>query len=149
YCLIDIKDFFVYNDKHGMEKGDEVLKTLGKTIKENIRANDTAVRIGGDEFVILLSNARGRESLHTIERIKEEMRSHDIYLHAGVADYHTLAKKEPSISYEDIHNYADDALRHSKHTGKTQSKKSLGLLGYLKGLVSSYKKRNLRARASH
>ncbi|MFP4424384.1 MAG: GGDEF domain-containing protein [Candidatus Woesearchaeota archaeon] len=93
YCLLDIKDFFVYNDKYGMEKGDEVLKTLGKTIKDNIRANDTAARIGGDEFVILLTNARDTEGINTIERIKEEMRSHDVYLHAGIADYHTLVKK--------------------------------------------------------
>jgi GGDEF domain-containing protein len=42
------------NDTNGHKAGDEYLATLGKAIKLNIRSNDRAYRVGGDEFIVIM-----------------------------------------------------------------------------------------------
>jgi diguanylate cyclase (GGDEF)-like protein len=53
-CYIDINDLKVINDMLGHRKGDELIKTIVGTVKENIRESDVISRLGGDEFVIVL-----------------------------------------------------------------------------------------------
>ncbi|HCW53001.1 MAG TPA: hypothetical protein DG753_04515 [Clostridium sp.] len=52
--FIDIDNFKYYNDLNGHQKGDYVLKKMGKIIKENTRQNDTCARYGGEEFALIL-----------------------------------------------------------------------------------------------
>lgn len=52
--FIDVDHFKRYNDTHGHQQGDEVLKEVAEVIKDVTRAHDVAARYGGEEFVILL-----------------------------------------------------------------------------------------------
>jgi diguanylate cyclase (GGDEF)-like protein len=52
--FINIDHFRMLNDKHGHQVGDEALKVLANTLRENSRSHDIASRIGSDEFVLLL-----------------------------------------------------------------------------------------------
>jgi len=52
--FIDLDDFGKINKDFGDDVGDEALRLVGKTIRENIRCEDIAIRKGGDEFVIIL-----------------------------------------------------------------------------------------------
>lgn len=52
--VIDIDNFKRYNDTHGHDAGDHVLREFGATMRKAIRASDIACRYGGEEFVILL-----------------------------------------------------------------------------------------------
>jgi len=52
--MIDIDHFKQVNDKYGHCAGDEVIRVISKTLKENIRSTDIVGRIGGEEFLILL-----------------------------------------------------------------------------------------------
>ncbi len=52
--FIDIDDFKMKNDRYGHLIGDEVLKTISKTIQYNLKANDFVIRYGGDELLVLL-----------------------------------------------------------------------------------------------
>lgn len=52
--FIDLDDFGKINKDYGDDVGDEALRLVGKTIRENIRCDDIAIRKGGDEFVIIL-----------------------------------------------------------------------------------------------
>lgn len=64
--FVDVDAFKSINDRFGHIVGDQVLQALGHRILDNIRADDVACRIGGDEFVILLRSAR---SLEGVERL--------------------------------------------------------------------------------
>ncbi len=52
--FIDLDDFGKINKDYGDDVGDEALRLIGKTIRQNIRCDDIAIRKGGDEFVIIL-----------------------------------------------------------------------------------------------
>ncbi|MBU1141293.1 MAG: sensor domain-containing diguanylate cyclase [Firmicutes bacterium] len=54
--FIDIDEFKQKNDRFGHLIGDEILKTISKTIQYNLKANDFVIRYGGDEILVLLRN---------------------------------------------------------------------------------------------
>ena len=54
--FLDLDGFKAINDEHGHELGDMVLQASALRIKAEIRETDTVARIGGDEFIIILSS---------------------------------------------------------------------------------------------
>ena len=60
--LFDLDHFKDVNDRYGHAAGDAVLKLVGQTLRSEIRKMDVAARMGGDEFVLLLSNTTQAES---------------------------------------------------------------------------------------
>ena len=71
--MIDIDNFKDINDTYGHDKGDEVLKAIALTIKNNIRSLDFAGRWGGDEFFVILPNILERQSANIAKRIKKQL----------------------------------------------------------------------------
>ena len=59
--FIDLDKFKSINDTHGHEAGDMVLQTVAKRIESCLRASDTAARVGGDEFLVLLPDLQGSD----------------------------------------------------------------------------------------
>jgi diguanylate cyclase (GGDEF)-like protein/PAS domain S-box-containing protein len=57
--FIDLDDFKDVNDGFGREAGDAVLRTVASRLQEHTRVRDLAVRIGGDEFAVLVSECYG------------------------------------------------------------------------------------------
>lgn len=64
--MIDLDNFKPINDEYGHSTGDDILKMVATRLRQSVRHNDTVVRIGGDEFVILLS---GLEDQHSAEKL--------------------------------------------------------------------------------
>lgn len=60
---LDLAQFKPFNDRHGHRVGDEVLRIVARRIKATIRATDTAVRVGGDEFVVVLEDLTDAEQI--------------------------------------------------------------------------------------
>ncbi|MHB8124363.1 MAG: GGDEF domain-containing protein [Desulfitobacteriaceae bacterium] len=67
---IDLDDFKTINDLKGHNAGDEVLKIIAKLFQSCLRTEDNAFRIGGDEFIIILSDIDVDNAVLITERIK-------------------------------------------------------------------------------
>jgi diguanylate cyclase len=125
-CLImaDIDHFKQINDTHGHLVGDNVLRTVASTIKESVKGRDPVARIGGEEFAILLPNTPYAGAIKLANSIRLDFERMDlkkrntgeslgkISLSFGVTAYQ---KGEDAKSFVER---ADDALYHSKRTGR-------------------------------
>jgi len=71
--FIDIDHFKSFNDNYGHQFGDEVLKTVGKLIKQSLREYDLAGRIGGEEFLVVLAQTSLSNAFKAAEKIKDSI----------------------------------------------------------------------------
>jgi len=85
---IDINDFKVINDTHGHQRGNDILITVAKAIKNATRKVDHLFRYGGDEFVIIFPNCTEQQARSICEhRLASELREKeaDLTLSIGYA----------------------------------------------------------------
>lgn len=75
--VIDLNEFKRINDRAGHEVGDDVLRQFGLALRRSVRSGDTAARIGGDEFAVILNNAEGSEASGFIERVRAQMKTNE------------------------------------------------------------------------
>jgi len=121
--MLDIDHFKVFNDSYGHAAGDEVLKELGKLLREAVRASDIACRYGGEEFVVVLLDADLAAALPTVKRICLEIKRKQctyrgqalpgITVSAGLAQY-----PMHGTSAEELLRAADEALYAAKNAGR-------------------------------
>lgn len=124
--LADIDHFKQYNDNYGHLSGDETLKHLAETLSNNIRKEDTAARIGGEEFVILLPGIEHDQVIRFGERLrkiieKDKTAPHPITTSMGAATY-TCRSKNTAIKQIQLQllTEADHAMYHSKEAGRNK-----------------------------
>jgi len=73
-CFLDLDDFKPINDLHGHDVGDKLLIQVADRIKLNIRGGDTASRIGGDEFTLLVGDIKSMSHCEaTLKRINNSL----------------------------------------------------------------------------
>lgn len=70
YIMIDLDNFKTINDTLGHLKGDEVLTSLAKVLKNTMRDTDYVCRYGGDEFAILLLETGREDAVKVIEKLR-------------------------------------------------------------------------------
>src|SRR5215831_14104461 len=68
--ILDLHRFKEVNDKHGHLRGDEVLRATAATLKKALRTSDSAFRIGGDEFALLLPQTDSQQALALSRRVE-------------------------------------------------------------------------------
>lgn len=120
--FIDLDKFKPINDEHGHEAGDWVLEGVARRIESCLRASDTAARVGGDEFLVLLSNVKaGADALAVAEKIRVELERpfvtpSQLSLRAsssiGIAIYPDHANTE-----QDLMRLGDRAMYQAKRLG--------------------------------
>ena len=69
--FIDLDGFKYVNDTLGHRSGDEVLRRVGDRLRESVRGNDSAIRYGGDEFLVLLRDVGADEAMAVAGRLIE------------------------------------------------------------------------------
>lgn len=122
--MIDVDYFKTLNDSLGHVVGDEVIAAIAKNISQCIRAVDFAARYGGDEFMIILTEANVDEAMKTAERIRTHVA--DVYcstldkilqvtLSIGVIQSESQDKSVTSLL-----SRVDSALYEAKHAGRDQ-----------------------------
>lgn len=68
--MIDVDRFKRFNDQYGHQAGDEVLRLIGRTIRDGVRENEVAARYGGEEFAVILPRASAVGLAAVAERIR-------------------------------------------------------------------------------
>ncbi len=68
-CYLDLDGFKPINDVYGHLAGDQLLKEVSRRLLENLRPSDTAARIGGDEFILILTTVAPEEWRSVLERV--------------------------------------------------------------------------------
>ncbi|MDP2292077.1 MAG: PAS domain S-box protein [Actinomycetota bacterium] len=117
-CFIDLDGFNLINDRHGHAVGDDVLRRVATALQSEVRSGDTAARIGGDEFVLILDPiVTAAHALEVAGRVRSAVidqcdPSVGIEFGASVG----LAMREPFDSVASLLKRADDALYRAKAT---------------------------------
>lgn len=73
FILLDLKKFKQINDKYGHSAGDWVLKEVASVLKDSIRKQDSVIRMGGDEFLIILNGCDEDQANLKIEKFSERL----------------------------------------------------------------------------
>jgi len=122
-CFLDLDGFKAVNDQFGHAVGDVVLREVARRLKGTMRGGDTLARIGGDEFILLLSGAGARpeidralERMVTVVRQPVEFPPHPrmhLSVSVGVAAY-----PEDATDPQQLLRCADAAMYLAKSLGK-------------------------------
>lgn len=116
-CLFDLDHFKQANDTYGHLFGDEVLKCVGETLKQNIRGDDISARMGGDEFLICMSfkdKSKLNEQVNRIySKICQDYKDFKIRISMGIA-----CMSDCDQDYDKLFNLADQALYEVKRNGR-------------------------------
>ena len=128
FLFMDIDYFKQYNDNYGHQKGDDVLVSFAKCLKDSLhRSSDIAFRLGGEEFAIVYqpeTKEKAIEFANTIKenieklQIKHEFSSVRLYVTASMG----LVCKEANNIDDKIYKEADDLLYEAKKSGRNQIK---------------------------
>ena len=68
--MIDVDHFKRFNDQHGHQVGDLVLRLVGRMLSSNVKGRDTAARYGGEEFAVILAGATLQGGLVIAEQLR-------------------------------------------------------------------------------
>lgn len=109
-AFLDLDRFKEVNDTMGHEAGDQLLRTVAERIASCLREVDTAARVGGDEFVLVLDEVTTpHEALHVLARVLHAV-SQPVFLRAGEV---SVACSIGWSLYPDGGDNADTLLSHA------------------------------------
>ncbi|MFF2176286.1 diguanylate cyclase domain-containing protein [Lysinibacillus sp. NPDC058147] len=124
---IDGDDFKNVNDRHGHDTGDDFIRKFGQVLVTAVRNNDLVIRMGGDEFIVVLTGLTGDEKkrrtqiMDIINRIRNELKKG-----WTIESHHFAPTASIGIAYYPDHGQtlnellelADQALYKAKEIGK-------------------------------
>jgi diguanylate cyclase len=76
--LTDIDHFKTFNDTYGHLTGDQVLRLVALTVKQNVKGQDIAARYGGEEFAVVLPRTTLREAITVGDQIRRAVMSKEL-----------------------------------------------------------------------
>lgn len=122
--MLDIDHFKQVNDTYGHSAGDEVLKELAQIMKNIQRKSDTIVRLGGEEFAILLPDTSKEQAFEVAQKLRQTIEKNQVLLSDGNIVHFTVSlgvssvQTEKEINIEAALSRADKALYRVKEGGR-------------------------------
>jgi diguanylate cyclase (GGDEF)-like protein len=122
--IFDLDNFKHYNDTHGHQAGDEVLRITGRILRDAVRPGDLPARYGGEEFIVIWAKTSKNDGLAIAERIRKKVAEHPyphretqplgmVSLSGGVATC-----PDDGLTGADLIKAADAALYEAKRAGR-------------------------------
>lgn len=120
--MIDIDHFKKFNDTHGHDQGDRVLKAVALCMRDSLRQYDVPCRYGGEEFLAILPNTPGEGAGMVAERLRRSIEELvidglKVTISLGIATFPELPVDAP----ERLVEAADGALYRSKENGRNRA----------------------------
>jgi len=126
--MADLDNFKSVNDSSGHDAGDKVLKRFAEILKTNSRRSNICGRIGGEEFLFILTHADKDNVASVVERVRKQFEEQDFFFgnrvvtvtaSFGISGFHG----EPGVlppDFSSLLSQADLALYTAKHRGRNR-----------------------------
>ncbi len=126
--MFDLDHFKKVNDTYGHEAGDQILKQFSTILRESVRQDDAVIRLGGEEFLIVLKKTDPDYVHLFVQKILEQVRAHTFDLGGGLViqktcsigytDFPFFPDKPGLLNLDQSLQLADLGLYHAKHAGR-------------------------------
>jgi len=122
FLMVDVDHFKRFNDQYGHLTGDQVLRGIARTLRDNIREIDIAGRLGGEEFCVVLPDTNREGAAYVAERIrsgveKTKITAYDTVARATVSIGASTFPEDGRLTAE-LLDKADWALYRAKKNGR-------------------------------
>jgi len=125
FVMMDVDNFKKYNDTYGHSSGDDVLQKIANVLRTTLmRSGDTAFRLGGEEFGVIMSVTKEEDAKIVTDKMKDAIFELNIE-HLGnenfgvvTASFGIKIVREPYAEMQDIYKEADNALYGAKRAGR-------------------------------
>ncbi|MBA1149462.1 GGDEF domain-containing protein [Ectothiorhodospiraceae bacterium WFHF3C12] len=121
-AVMDVDYFKQINDRYGHNEGDRVLRLIGRVLRGTRRKTDTAYRVGGEEFVLMLPETRARDAETVVRRIQDALTESCLYTEEGdpvtVTMSVGIAEFDGDEGDRALFNRADAAMYEVKDRGR-------------------------------
>lgn len=107
--VLDIDGFKLINDKHGYNRGDDILVTVARTISNHVLNKDIAARIIGDEFGIIMSQRDSRTAIGIARALKDALSIEGVSISVGM-----VTVKGPAYDFDNAYKRARDKMYKAK-----------------------------------
>ncbi|TCL10043.1 diguanylate cyclase (GGDEF)-like protein [Shimia isoporae] len=132
--LFDIDHFKAFNDTHGHQVGDIVLKSLGESLRNaNMRRADSVCRYGGEEFAVILPNTNEEEAACIADRLRKEISAMRVSTDDGTilritCSFGVAEARNRTTTVNALLRNADDSLYDAKRAGRNRVRTYSGLV---------------------
>jgi diguanylate cyclase (GGDEF)-like protein len=119
--MLDLHRFKEVNDKHGHPRGDDVLRAVAATLRKSLRTSDSAFRIGGDEFSLILPQTDSAQAVSLSKRVGVVFSEvlHSLQISVNVSMDHGVATFAIDGDQADqLIHIADERLYRLKHANR-------------------------------
>jgi diguanylate cyclase (GGDEF)-like protein len=120
--LLDLDDFKDVNDTFGHAIGDAVLSHVGKALATSVRSGDAAIRLGGDEFLVMMRDCVESQGLRAAEALRGAISRVTASAPRGLtASVGVAMFPDHGATLDEVLGAADEAMYEAKARGKDQS----------------------------
>lgn len=119
--VLDVRKLKEVNDSHGHLRGDQILQVATRTLRTALRSSDSAFRIGGDEFALLLPQTDSDQAITLCRRLRSQYETEIALLKVGIAvtvDFGVAIYPEDADKKDDLVSAADKRLYQMKAEGR-------------------------------